>query len=272
MTSDTKTILHFLISLLVIIVVWAIVLLLRKKAPDGIAFYRAKRIALFVTALTIYAQPFSTFGHGVMSPRTQCISNFKQLGLAIMIYQDGSDDFYPIASRWETSIFPYMKKAATCNYHGLETSYAFNANLPLQFENLQHPESTLLLAEANRLGPNLLVHTEADIVARHGPAIIIRADLSPRITDTRSVFLKEGDTTPIRFPTEVYDPTYLVPTIAKWIRDKARPFCVVATFFGGVNYFLWASKGESVERGELLYWVLLWCVLLFVAAVLLPVY
>lgn len=271
MNTDLRILITFAISLLVIIVAWAIVLLLRKKAPDGIAFYRAKRIALFVPALTIYAQPIDQHGHGA-TPRTNCLSNLKQLAFGIAMYQGDFDDFYPVANRWETSIDPYVKHRYTCNYHGLETGYAFNANFPPQFENLKHPESTLMLAEANRLGPNLLVHTEADIVARHGPAIFVRADISIRSTDTRSVYLKDGDTTPIRLPTKVFDPTYLVPTIAKWIRDKIIPYSIATSLLAGVIYFMWARNGESAERVELRCWVIFWTVLSFLACILTPVY
>ena len=270
LNSDTKTILLFSTSLLVIIVSWAIVVHLRKKAPDGIAFYRAKRIALSVTALSLFIQPINQIRLvGEISPRTRCISNLKQLGLAMVMYQADSDEFYPITSRWETSIAHYTTRKTTCIFHGLETGYSFNANLP-QNGILRHPESTLLLAEANRLGPNLLVHREEDIVARHGPAIIVRADTSTKTDDMKSVYLKDGDTNPIRFTTEIFDPNYLVPTIAKWIRDQALPYCIFGSLLAGVLYFLWARDGMSFERGELRYSVIFWTVVLFLAIMTKP--
>jgi prepilin-type processing-associated H-X9-DG protein len=56
---------------------------------------------------------------------TQCISNVKQVGLGLKLYQTDYDDWNPKADAWVTSIDPYVKSRAMYKCPDFSAPYAY---------------------------------------------------------------------------------------------------------------------------------------------------
>lgn len=72
---------------------------------------------------------FPVFDHGGKTPRTQCLSQIKQIGLALHMYAEDNDDTLPPAGPWQEAVAAYVRdgEVFTCPTTG--KPYVFNDNL-----------------------------------------------------------------------------------------------------------------------------------------------
>ena len=82
-----------------------------------------------------------------------CLSNLKQLGLAMMMYASDYDERFPPAESWSDALMPYIKNSAVfaCpTDEGHEHSYAYNQALSgKSLAEVQRPAETVLLFESD---------------------------------------------------------------------------------------------------------------------------
>lgn len=88
---------------------------------------------------------------GSKSAQAACMSNMKQLSLALLMYCQDYDENMPIADRWCDAVFPYCKNEAifTCPADKEQWSYAMNYKLSRQLmARIEQPAWTIALFES----------------------------------------------------------------------------------------------------------------------------
>ncbi|MHB1461446.1 MAG: DUF4190 domain-containing protein [Armatimonadota bacterium] len=82
-----------------------------------------------------------------------CLSNAKQIGLAMVLYADDYDEKLPMTENWRTALLPYIKtdKVFTCvNAKNREYSYAMNSALNgCKISTLSNPANTVSAFESD---------------------------------------------------------------------------------------------------------------------------
>lgn len=89
--------------------------------------------------------------------QVSCLSNEKNLCLAMLMYVDDYDGTFPLADRWTEGLSPYMgsAKLLKCpdDKSGAKSSYAMNAALSGKKESdIANPGQTVLLYETSAPG------------------------------------------------------------------------------------------------------------------------
>lgn len=114
--------------------------------------------------------------------RTQCLSNVKQLGVALSSYCEDWDGFYPIED-WQTSVGKYVKDPSihTCPdvlERGGQFGYAMNwVLLGRASEQVADPETIPIVFETDALGMNVAANFAAVAKDRHkGGSFVCFAD------------------------------------------------------------------------------------------------
>jgi len=96
--------------------------------------------------------------HDSADPKTQnitCLSNLRQLDMAMQMYVQDYDEVLPAASTWSNSLVPYIKQITllTCpalKKAGKEGGYAMNSELGgIGFKSIAAPPTTVLLFESS---------------------------------------------------------------------------------------------------------------------------
>jgi prepilin-type processing-associated H-X9-DG protein len=89
---------------------------------------------------------------------TTCLSNTKQAGLAILMYQQDYDERYPPASQWMTVTDPYVKNESVYRCPEVRSNgpnaygYAYNSNLNLApMDKVADPRDTAVLWDSTNL-------------------------------------------------------------------------------------------------------------------------
>lgn len=81
-----------------------------------------------------------------------CLSNLKQLGLAVLQYAQDHDETLPSADKWQDELLPYLKneQAFRCPVAPeLECGYAFNAALSgLPLAQIENPAEMIVIFES----------------------------------------------------------------------------------------------------------------------------
>jgi prepilin-type processing-associated H-X9-DG protein len=89
--------------------------------------------------------------------KATCLSNLKQLSMAMLMYAPDSDEVLPPANKWETVLRPYHKsdRILSCPADGQPHSYALNANIAgASMRAVKSPGTTVALFESNQHKPN----------------------------------------------------------------------------------------------------------------------
>lgn len=120
--------------------------LVLRKQPDG-----TWKVDLRETVLATTGEVDATL---VRTEQEDCLSNLKQMGLAILQYAQDHDEVLPHADKWCEEIFPYMKndQLFICPERpDLECGYAFNAALSgLPLGAIAEPAQTIILFDSDQ--------------------------------------------------------------------------------------------------------------------------
>jgi len=105
---------------------------------------------MLLTALAVFAAIlFPVFSRAKEPSQARgCLSNVKQLGLALMMYADDHQEILPQASSWEEAVAPYIAapQIFTCPTTG--KGHAFNEALSgADLKDLDNPQATPMLWE-----------------------------------------------------------------------------------------------------------------------------
>lgn len=128
-----------------------------------------------------------TDGHRVPS----CLSNVKQLSVALLIYQSDWDERYPHRD-WLDSLDEYVKndQMHTCTEvkaKGGEYGYAMNwLMLGVDGRTIAYPAKEVLLFETDALGNNVAANTAAATTVRHGSGSYVS------YADSHAKFIRKG--------------------------------------------------------------------------------
>jgi len=114
--------------------------------------------------------------------RTQCLSNVKQLGVALAAYSDDWHGHYPVVS-WQTSIGKYVKDQSIHDCpevlaRGGKSGYAMNWQLlGVASERVAKPETMPMVFETDALGLDIAANLAAVAGDRHkGGSFVCFAD------------------------------------------------------------------------------------------------
>jgi prepilin-type processing-associated H-X9-DG protein len=93
---------------------------------------------------------------------TSCLSNMKQLGLALLMYVQDYDEKFPPAAEWMDMTLPYLKNENTYRCPGVaekdKFAYGYGFNRKLErtlYEKIAEPEKTIMLFESWNLKKNV---------------------------------------------------------------------------------------------------------------------
>jgi prepilin-type processing-associated H-X9-DG protein len=105
---------------------------------------------------------------GVSSQQATCLSNEKQIALAMLMFADDHDGILPNADTWKDDLLPYIKNAkllqCPSDISGAKCSYAMNAALSgKKSREIANPGQTVLLFESAK--PGLVTSGRATDVA-----------------------------------------------------------------------------------------------------------
>src|SRR5262249_27637921 len=108
---------------------------------------------------------------------TVCLSNAKQLGLAVMMYAQDYDEKYPRKNpNYKPLLLPYFKNESLfcCpSDNQQQISYKFNKKLQGRFQgDVAQPGNTVMLYEGNDAGPIYRHEGKAAVVFANGRAAL----------------------------------------------------------------------------------------------------
>jgi hypothetical protein len=87
-----------------------------------------------------------------LSEQTECLSNLKQLALAVLMWAQDHDEVLPPAKDWGKELFPYLKNEEVFRcpaVPGLECGYAYNADIAgRKLAEIADPAATVLFYES----------------------------------------------------------------------------------------------------------------------------
>jgi hypothetical protein len=121
------------------------------------------RIACGLFALLLLWGYGVMFRGEVLSYKAQasmtCLSNTKQITLAILMYTDDNDERLPLANSWVDATTSYTKNGriyqCPADFSEARSSYAFNANLSgKKLGDIKDPDKVVLIFETDNPGPN----------------------------------------------------------------------------------------------------------------------
>ena len=90
--------------------------------------------------------------------QSSCLSNLKQVSLAMVMYASDYDDRFPRDTDWETATYPYVRNMAifSCPECPNEQGYSHNPRLhAVETKTLQQPAQTLAWWDAGAQVPGL---------------------------------------------------------------------------------------------------------------------
>jgi len=86
--------------------------------------------------------------------KAECMSNLKQLALAVLMYANDYDERLPLAKNWSDGIYPYVKNRAVFSCPDtpkLKSGYAYNRSLEgMNPSELANADSTVVLFESDK--------------------------------------------------------------------------------------------------------------------------
>lgn len=142
--------------------------------PEGKRESRALRLALYPVFWFCSCGIMFPVMQGARSaaPGTQCLSNIKQLAIAMQIYVTDADDRMPPTPIWRTALAPYAKDGlinpSRCPFSETKWSYGQNRSLgSLDTAKIAEPRRTVMLFEAESEVPNI-TGGQREVVRRHG--------------------------------------------------------------------------------------------------------
>ena len=166
LNSDRKIFAQYNLALLPIIVSILIIilsLLLKKSKKDKETAFITFTISIFVALFTLIA-----FSRGIPRPKAcqaSCLSNLKQIGIAISLYQEDYDSqLPPLGSDWNSTLESYTKTSVIFHCPIVESSkyatYAFNNKIAgINVKNTSNPKELIAIFESNP-GKNLFGSSE----------------------------------------------------------------------------------------------------------------
>lgn len=115
---------------------------------------------LFTFAFVALAVMFPVFGNSSLEKARQesCLSNEKQITLAVMQYAQDYDERMPMSSNWEDGIWPYIKndQVLICPSGG---GYEYNNNFSMFILfDVKEPSQTGLVYEVDASGNQAYPH------------------------------------------------------------------------------------------------------------------
>lgn len=255
--------------LLILVGVWVAVVVLWRRCPESPWFGWMKRIALVVTLLFTVLAPFATQTPRIRgSQRTFCLSNMKQLGIGLIMYAEENNDRLPIPEKWQDATAEFVKGKLICDLNGKKAGYAFNANVE-RLENERVTE-TVLLGESARNDRNMLIRTEADIVARHRiPNFVFLDGHAKEVKpgDSQKVFLRPTDS--VSISTRI-TPLTTTEKLGPIFGDQLIPIVSGVLFILGLLYVAWKPKDQTDERRSMRNWTAGFVILCFFYFLLIP--
>jgi prepilin-type processing-associated H-X9-DG protein len=117
------------------------------KGPDGNWIVDLRKS---MTASTGLAEPITLRGVG-QAQQEACLSNLKQLGLAMMMWAQDHDEVLPPAENWTQELMPYLKNDQVFRCPGApdqQCGYAYNLALAgRKLGDIPNPAETVLFYE-----------------------------------------------------------------------------------------------------------------------------
>jgi prepilin-type processing-associated H-X9-DG protein len=103
--------------------------------------------------------PRSGPGPGPKMDDSSCLSNVKQITLAMLMFADDHDEHLPKADRWIEDLMPYVRSEEVFKCpdddSGARSSYAMNSALSgLALKEIKDPSNLVLVFETNKPGNN----------------------------------------------------------------------------------------------------------------------
>ncbi|MBI5708190.1 MAG: hypothetical protein HZC36_14505 [Armatimonadetes bacterium] len=146
-----------MIGALVTLLAWATLYLVFSLHPvDERKRYRTSYwfSALFYGFLGFSVTPiFESARSAAIS--SSCISNVKDLSIALLNYAEDYDDRLPTASHWRTILKEYGESGGRCGFAASPYSNAFNSALSLaKLGDADEPANTVMVFDAEAWGPN----------------------------------------------------------------------------------------------------------------------
>jgi prepilin-type processing-associated H-X9-DG protein len=91
----------------------------------------------------------------------KCLSNVKQMGLALSMYIQDYDEQFPPGSRWMDATFPYVKREdvyrcpSVAGANATAPGYAFNSQVSLKkLERISNPATVRAIFESTKFSRN----------------------------------------------------------------------------------------------------------------------
>jgi hypothetical protein len=104
-------------------------------------------------ALVLMALPLFLRRQGTPHPYPVCLSNVKNITLAVQMYVSDYDDVFPPAAQWCDTLLEYVRNEDVYRCpeaEELSCAYAFNAALGAAMEaDLAHPVNTVVIFESD---------------------------------------------------------------------------------------------------------------------------
>lgn len=126
-----------------------------EKRPLG---WFTKTVLGGVCAVVAAAILYPLFAGGRMRSGPSCLSNVKQLGIGLKMYQEDYDGRFPQAEVWMDANYPYEKNTRVYRCPQMDPShpndfgYAFNASLSLKtLDKQKAPAKIVVLYDSNDL-------------------------------------------------------------------------------------------------------------------------
>ena len=196
----------------------------------------------------------------IASKRTACLSNAKQVGLALVMYTYDNDERWP-KENWYDKVTDITKnQALRCPLVPSGVGYGLNDRLLAR--TTEANDRQILVSESKETQPNAFIHSETDLIARHDKLTIVATEGSARALgrDTADIRLHWDDATPLDMTN-----VEIIPDPNAWSRewDQAAkrtmlassafaPFVCIAALFGAVGgpshrrNFWWAVLASSI--------------------------
>jgi len=115
---------------------------------------------------------------GQRGPKTQCISNLKQLGMSCHLYSEANDQHLP-SVEWADAVYPYAQNwdLYTCDKvraKKLKWGYAFNwSALGVEISSVPDQVESVLLFETDALARGVIANLAAVGTPRHGDRVTV---------------------------------------------------------------------------------------------------
>ncbi len=154
--------------------------------------------------------------------QTNCISDEKQLGLAILQYNQDADEKYPMISyydtntppqpvSWETAVLPYVKNGTSSTYNGVSYAYGVGGVWSCPDLPTQQPASYGLNLELSQEGQGTYAYNNGN----KGVITTVSVGQVPSPADT-IMMVEKGQAANVPMQNYSYASPYFDPAEGNW--------------------------------------------------------